>query len=253
MALEKILVVDDEEIVCLTLSEILKLEGFLVDTARDGAHALKLLAKERYEIMIIDLKMPGVSGMDVIHKAADEYPKMDIIILTAFGSMETAIEALRYRVEDYLIKKPAEPEIVVESVHKLMAERALRSSGDGNSAALEKGHVTRLERGVFQLPGGIILDCNKRLARWNDGEVEFTATEGKVLLALIEQTGRLVTHPDLVMAVHGFRVSSEEEGSRILRPIMSRLRKKLEDVPGGENWVKNIRGAGYLIEFKPAG
>ncbi|HBX69715.1 MAG TPA: response regulator, partial [Chloroflexi bacterium] len=91
----KILVVDDEKAARKSLADILRLEGYDVDAAEDGPKALKLLANKNYDLMLLDIRMPGMDGVEVMQRAIEISPDMQIIMLTAHGSMESAIEALR--------------------------------------------------------------------------------------------------------------------------------------------------------------
>ena len=112
-----ILVVDDEPIARQSLSDILRLEGYHVIAVASGELAVDHIRKYAVDLIVLDLKMPGMNGMDVVQVVNQISPDTEIILLTAFGSMETAVEALRQRVHDYLFK-PASPNQILDSVRK---------------------------------------------------------------------------------------------------------------------------------------
>src|SRR5665811_726104 len=99
-----ILVVDDEPVARQSLSDILRLEGYHVTSAANGESAVDHIRKYAVDLIVLDLKMPGMNGLDVIQVVNQVSPDTEIILLTAYGSMETAVEALRQRVHDYLFK-----------------------------------------------------------------------------------------------------------------------------------------------------
>ena len=113
----KILIVDDEEASRRTLGEILRLEGYHVADAANGQAAVEAIENEDYDLMLLDLKMPGMSGLDVLEQVVQILPGCKVIMLTAHGSLESAIEALRHGAHDY-ISKPAAPHEIIASVAK---------------------------------------------------------------------------------------------------------------------------------------
>ncbi|BAJ63209.1 MULTISPECIES: response regulator transcription factor [Anaerolinea] len=239
--MNRILIVDDEEVARLSLAEILKLEGYLIRTAASGEAAVDLLRRETFDVMILDLKMPGMGGMDVLRTIVDTLPDLKVIVLTAHGSMDTAIQALRYRVHDYLLK-PATPAQIIKSIQGALEQRQR-----------EKYHAELLARApqLMSFPGGAEMDLNRRIIRWRGGEVSLTPTEAKLLGILYQLKGQVITHSELVLICQGYRVDNEE-AARILRPVVSRLRQKLESVPGWNEWIKNVRGSGYVLDFTSA-
>ena len=251
MTAGRILVVDDEEVARLSLLRILQLEGFEVTAVSDGETALRELSRSAYDLMILDLKMSGLSGIDVLAQAVDTIPDLKIVILTAYGSLDTAIQALRYRVNDYLIK-PADPKEIIRSVRRSLSGdvtpgtsreiHELRSGYEG--AVMQK---LPFEQTIFHTANDIVIDCMRRQITWFNTQIHLTPTEARIIGVLLENNAVVVRHQELVHKVYGYRVGGEE-AAKILRPVISRLNTKLERVPGGENWIHSIRGAGYLLE-----
>jgi DNA-binding response OmpR family regulator len=240
----RILVVDDEAVARITLLKILQLEGYEVMAVSSGQEALNELAKNSYDVMILDLKMPGMTGMEVLRKLIDAKLDTRVIFLTAYGSMDTALQALRYRVQDYLLK-PISPGDILRSVRKAILDTTNHQLGG------EPGTDTTVQHnGQYQIGGEINIDCRRRTISSHLHVVQLTPTEARVMEILLDDIGHVVSHSDLVWRVQGYRISALD-AAKILRPVMSRLRNKLADIPGAENWIQNVRGSGYVFEKNP--
>jgi len=118
-----ILVVDDEPAMRLLLSSVLKDEGHDVTAAASGEEALQLIARRHYHLLLTDLKMPGISGLDLLERVKRDDPGTAVIILTAFGTVEGAVEAMRMGAVHYLLKPLANPEELRLSVRRVFAEQ----------------------------------------------------------------------------------------------------------------------------------
>ena len=121
-----ILVVDDEEIVRASLTSWLEEDGYHVDTAPDGPSALTKLAQKAYAVLLVDLKMPGMDGLEVLVQARSLQPDAPVIIMTAYATVDTAVPAMKQGAYDYLVK-PFEPEELSLMVGKLTNTQALRN------------------------------------------------------------------------------------------------------------------------------
>jgi len=237
-----ILVVDDEPVARQSLSEILRLEGYAVNSVPNGQAAVEYVRTHPIEIIIVDLRMPGMDGLEVIQVVNQISPETEVILLTAFGTTESAIQALRLRVHDYLLK-PAPPAQVVNSVKKGLARREARLKARGGSVSME------VDEGVLEisLKDGTHIDLSRRQVRKKDQVIHLTPAEGRLLRVLIENPGRVYSHRELVLLVQGYD-TSQREAPEILRPLVSRLRHKLEAFPSLSDRVVSVRGTGYLYE-----
>ena len=227
-----ILVVDDEPVARQSLSDILKLEGFIVSSVPNGQAAVEHIRTHAVDLMIVDLKMPGMDGLEVIQVVNQTSPDTEIILLTAHGSIETAIQALRLRIHDYLLK-PASPAQILASVKKGLGRR---SKSRVSNAAVTGSESTQE---VYTLKDGTMVDKSK---------IEhLTPAEGRLLRILMENEGKVFSHRELVLLVQGYDTSARE-APEILRPLVSRLRHKLEAFPSLSEKVVSVRGTGYLYE-----
>lgn len=233
----KVLIVDDEEIARISLAEILRLEGYSIKTVESGYSAVDILGKEAFDVMILDIKMPGMSGIDVLRAVMDSLADLKVIVLTAHGSMDTAIQALRFKVNDYLLK-PVNPEEIIDSIEAALASKKKEEP--------QADIITRTPK-LYHLPGDVVLDLHKRTVRWDGGNLSLTPTEARLMGTLCDLDGQMATHSELVLICQGYRVDNEE-AAKILRPVVSRLRQKLSAIPNWGEWIKNVRGAGYVLE-----
>jgi DNA-binding response OmpR family regulator len=237
-----ILVVDDEPIERRTLSEILQLEGYHVAAVANGEAAVDYVRLNPVDLILLDLRMPGMSGLDVVKVINRTLPEVEIILFTAHGSMESAIEALRNRVQDYLLK-PASPAQILESVARGLTRRSARlKTKDRQEIAL----ITD-DHAIVALSDGTVIDFGRRLVRSDSRTVFLTPAEGRLLRIFAENIGKVFTHRELVLLVQGYS-TSQQEAPEILRPLVSRLRQKLVDIPALMQRIVSVRGTGYVFE-----
>jgi DNA-binding response OmpR family regulator len=185
--------------------------------------------------------MPGMDGLEVVQVVNQISPETEVILLTAFGSTESAIQALRLRIHDYLLK-PAPPAAVVNSVKKGLTRREARLKLRGSPSADVDDGVAE-----FTLKDGTHIDLSRRQVRKKEKIMHLTPAEGRLLRVLIENPGRVYSHRELVLLVQGYD-TSQREAPEILRPLVSRLRHKLEDYPSLSDRIVSVRGTGYLYE-----
>lgn len=124
MPAAKILVVDDEEIVCLSCQRVLTEEGYEVRTTLSGQEAWQLMANEHFDLAIVDLKMPGIDGMELLRAIKKDYPQVQVIMITGFSTIESAVEAMKAGAFDYL-PKPFTPDQVALVVKKALDSRSM--------------------------------------------------------------------------------------------------------------------------------
>ena len=237
-----ILVVDDEPVARQSLSDILRLEGYIVNAVPNGQAAVEYVRTHPVELMVVDLRMPGMDGLEVVQVVNQVSPETEVILLTAFGTTESAIQALRLLIHDYLLK-PVPPAQVVNSVKKGLTRREARLKMRGGSASVD------VDEGMaeFSLKDGTHIDLSRRQVRKKEQIVHLTPAEGRLLRVLIENPGRVYSHRELVLLVQGYD-TSQREAPEILRPLVSRLRHKLDAFPALSDRIVSVRGTGYLYE-----
>ena len=231
-----ILVVDDEPIARQSLSDILRLEGYHVTAVANGEAAVDHIRKYAVDLIVLDLKMPGMNGLDVVQVVNQVSPDTEIILLTAYGSMETAVEALRQRVHDYLFK-PASPNQILESVKRGLERRELNIS--------ERKQEEEVQ--VYRTKDGTEVDLMRRTVTRAGVSESLTPAEGHLLKVFLGNSSKVFSHRDLVLLVQGYDVS-QREAQEILRPLVSRLRHKLSAFPSLYERIVSVRGTGYVYE-----
>ena len=242
-----ILVVDDEPVARKSLTDILKLEGFNVNSVPNGQAAVEYVRTHHVDLIVVDLRMPGMDGLEVVQVVNQLSPDTEVIVLTAFGTTETAIQALRLRIHDYLLK-PASPAQILASVKKGLERRSLRIQAKGNAVEIPPED----EFGVIQLTDKTKIDLSRRQIEREETVVNLTPAEGRLLRILLANEGKVFAHRELVLLVQGYD-TSQREAPEILRPLVSRLRHKLEPFPLLADHIVSIRGTGYVYEGDATG
>ncbi len=125
--MERVLIVDDEEGIRSFIAAVLEGEGLRVELAEDGSQAASKLARKSYHLMITDLKMPGLDGMSLLRKARADQPEMEVIVLTAHGTVNSAVEAMKLGAFDYLTKPLSSPDELRLGVSRALERRRLRT------------------------------------------------------------------------------------------------------------------------------
>lgn len=252
----RILMVDDEASIRLTLSTLLRRAGYEVITAENGPEALALLEQHMFDLLLADLKMPGMDGMDVVAAARVRQPTIAIIVLTGHGSLESAVEGLHQHVFDYLLKTTAPPQ-VIERVQAALAARAhtLRQQSllDVVGAAVQELRGTQratesdAASGERSLTiGALQLDAWRQEASLHGRSLPLTPTEFRVLLCLAQHAGTMLPYAYLVRCAQGYD-ADEAEAGELIKPHIHHLRQKLEPDPAAPRYILNVRGKGYLL------
>ena len=253
----KILVVDGDKNTRKSVTEILRYEKYEVLTVEDGQAAIEILAADEIDIMLLDIRLLGMDGIQILKKARTLSPDTQVIMLTGHGSMESAIEAFRNEAHDYLQKPPNGQEIL-SSVASGLAKRdeskrkrmLLGQIEDSIVQLKDAEGITAPPKPKWQvvaLPEGVSLDLARREMWRGSSKERLTPTEGKLLEIFVTNWGRVMPHGDLVFLVQGYEVP-EWEAPEVLRPLISRLRRKLSSFPRGEKWITSVRGIGYVFD-----
>jgi two-component system, OmpR family, phosphate regulon response regulator PhoB len=225
-----ILVVDDEPDISALVTYHLARETYRVRTAATGPEAIQSVEVERPDLMVLDLMLPGMDGMEVLERlrAREETADLPVILLTARTEERYRIEGLRLGADDY-ISKPFSPQELVLRVGAVL-RRVRQAPPAGRS-----GRTLRA--------GPFVVDCDAASAALNGQPLELTATEFHLLMTLMERRGRVQSRRQLLEAVWGV---TQALATRTVDMHVQRLRNKL----GAEaEWIETVRGFGY--RFRP--
>ena len=221
--LTEILVVDDEQKIIQITSDYLEAAGYAVLAADDGISALRIVDESQPDLIILDLGLPGMDGLDVcreLRKKSD----LPIIILTARGEESDKLVGLELGADDY-ITKPFSPKELVARVRALL-RRMEKSTSDEE---------------IFRV-GKVWFDVLKMRLTIDDTAIELTPTEFELLLTLARQPGRIFTRSQLLDAIHGVAFESYE---RAIDAHIKNIRRKIEPDPRQPKYVLTVYGVGY--------
>ena len=221
--MKKILVVDDEPKIIQLTQDYLENAGFSVMSAGDGDRALAVIHGEQPDLVILDLGLPGMDGLDVC-RSIRKTSNLPIIMLTARDEEADKLVGLELGADDY-ITKPFSPKELVARVRSVLRRSEL---------ALEPRDVIRA--------GDVTLDLPRMQVTVGGDEIELTATEFQLLQALASQPGRIFTRAQLLDAVHGVAIESYE---RAIDAHIKNIRRKLEPVPHEPRYIQTVYGVGY--------
>ncbi len=217
----KLLLAEDEKTLRDQLLDILERHGYTVDAAEDGARALALGESELYDLAIIDIGLPRLSGMEVIRRLRDQGRDMPILILTARGDWQDKVEGLSSGADDYLVK----PFHVRELLARV--EALIRRASGAMTKDVSLGPVS--------------LDTRAKSVRVNGTAVELTAFEFNLLEYLMHRPGHVVSKSELTE--HLYQQDFDRD-SNVIEVFVGRLRRKLDP----QNTIKpieTVRGQGY--------
>jgi two-component system alkaline phosphatase synthesis response regulator PhoP len=221
-----ILVVDDEPTLLTTVRVYLEQEGYLVHTALDGPSALKAARAFRPHLIVLDIMLPGIDGLEVLRRLRQE-SDVYVLMLTARADETDKIVGLTVGADDYLTK-PFSPRELAARVKAIL--RRDRGVGPGEPTLA----FIRLR-----------IDPEARRA-WKDNELlDLTPIEFDLLYALARHRGRVLSREQLVEQVWGHDYYSDE---RVVDVHIGRLRKKIQDDPANPTLIVTVRGAGYRFE-----
>ena len=251
----RILCVDDEEIILDSLRKILVLDGYSVDTVETGQEALGLIQIHDYDFVFTDLKMPAMSGTDVTKSVKHLRPDIDVVIITGFASVESAVECMKHGALDYIEKPFTEDEL------RLFVKRALIKRRDRIEKQLKpRVHImgpAEIDQGIggeFSIPGGVLVSsghCWVSLA--DDGTAKIGLDDfAKKLLGTIDS----INFPNVGMNVTAgqalFSVNQGHRRARFNAPLSGKVVKinedlgkncaMLEEMSYGDNWICIIEG-----------
>jgi two-component system, OmpR family, response regulator len=219
----RILVVDDDVRMAGAIRRGLRYEGLVVDVAADGEEALRVVARTEYDVVVLDVLMPGLGGFETCRRLRDEGRWMPVLMLTARDSVEDRVRGLDGGADDYLTK----PFSLAELTARL---RALVRRGP-----IERPSVVEV--------GDLRLDPATREVRRGDREIELSAKEFAVLETFMRRPGQVLSHTQLLEAAWDL---GYEQRSNIVEVYVRYLREKI-DRPFGLRSIETVRGAGYRL------
>jgi DNA-binding response OmpR family regulator len=222
--MNSLLIVDDDIELCALLKERLAEDGFDLRAVHNGADGLELAATGEFSLVILDVMLPRMGGMDVL-KQLRARSSVPVLMLTARGDDVDRIIGLEVGADDYL-PKPFNPRELVARIKAILRRMEERHAGREKSAA-----------------GDIVIDASLREARACGKLLQLTTVEFALLEALVRNAGRVLSREYLTDVALGRRLGAFD---RTIDVHISNLRKKLDEHPGAQR-IKTIRGSGYQL------
>jgi len=218
----RILVVEDDEVLAAALTRALTQSAYAVDHVANGEDANLALAADSYDLVVLDLALPGVDGLRVLRRLRDRRSRIPVLVLSARDALEDRVAGLDEGADDYLTKPFDLPEF--EARVRALIRRGQYQAGD----TLTHGRLR--------------LDLAARRVFHDDQPIELSARELGVIEVLMARQGRVVTKEQLVDRLFGW---GEDVGSNAIEVYVHRVRKKLEPFHID---IRTVRGMGYLLE-----
>ena len=222
--MDRVLIVDDDVELCRLLGERLSSEGFALEAVHDGPRGLERVLSQEHALVILDLMLPGMGGLDVLRRVRNQSP-VPVLILTARGEDVDRILGLEIGADDYL-PKPFNTRELIARIRAIL-RRTSRTATTGNSVSV----------------GDLQLDPAAREVRMDGVPIDLTSVEFALLETLLRDAGHVVTREQLTETVLGRKLGPFD---RVIDVHISNLRKKLCRAQGEER-IKAVRGSGYVF------
>lgn len=235
-AAQRVLVVEDEAPIRDGLLSLLRSQGLVAEGAADGRAALEGLSRARFDLVVLDLMLPHVNGLDVLRSVRARGDDVPVLVLTAKGSEEDVVSGLEAGADDYVTKPFGIRELVARAKGLLRRPRQ------------ERAEDARIPRRIGVISSGEPVRIDFDVHRVEDGATSLVLTTREALLLehLVTHRDRIVTREELLVDVHGARA----DRSVAVAPHVhvQQLRAKLEKVRGGATWIATTRGKGYRFD-----
>jgi DNA-binding response OmpR family regulator len=228
----QILTIEDDAAIRRGIVDALRFAGYEPHEAADGRSGLRLATARSYDLLLLDLVLPGVPGLDILAKVREIHAAQPVIILTARGEEHDRVSGLRLGADDYVVKP--------FSVKELLAriEAVLRRSPERPRDVQQ-----------IQLPG-LTADLDRCEIRYDDGDrVPLSEREGDLLRYLAAHAGRAISRDELLQRI--WQISPRGLPTRTIDMHVTRLREKLRDDSGDPQIVLTVRGKGYMFRSVP--
>lgn len=222
--MDRVLIVDDDVQLCRLLAERLGSEGFTIESVHDGVRGLERALSMEHALVVLDLMLPGMTGLDVLRRLRAKSP-VPVLILTARGEDIDRILGLEIGADDY-VPKPFNPRELIARIRAILRRTSRVASAAGPLVV-----------------GDLRLDPQAREVWLNDTALNLTSVEFTLLEALLRDAGRVITREQLTEAVLGRKLGPFD---RVIDVHVSNVRKKLRPSDHGPR-IKSVRGSGYLF------
>jgi DNA-binding response OmpR family regulator len=221
-----VLVVEDEQALALGVRDALVHDGLQAQVCHDGPAALRMAQSSPFDLIVLDLMLPGLSGFDVLKKLREADNRTRVLILTALHDEDSVLKAFELGADDY-VPKPFSPRELLARVN----------------AQLRRQSQQAMAQAMLELPGGIKVDLQRLEAHRGGQLIALTPREGDILAYLIAHRDKVVTREDLLLDVWHYR--NPRVATRTVDIHIVGLRRKVEPDPANPTLIQTVRGKGY--------
>lgn len=226
----RVLLVEDDSATARSIELMLKSEGFVIDTTDMGEDGLEIGKLYDYDIIVLDLLLPDMDGYEVLRRLRASKVETPILILSGLGEMESKIKGLGYGADDYLVKPFDKRELLAR------IQAIVRRS---------KGHAeSKIQTGK------LVVNLDARTVEVDSKPLHLTGKEYKILELLSLRKGTTLTKEMFLNHLYG---GMDEPEVKIIDVFICKLRKKLEEAAGGDNYIETVWGRGYVLRDPQSG
>jgi DNA-binding response OmpR family regulator len=258
-----ILIIDDEATLRQTMARILQQAGFEVTTAENGEQGLDFLKTSNFDMVYMDIRMPGLAGPDVLKLIHASYPSLPVVLVTAQPDLNSALDALRSGATDYMLK-PIKPQMLIDrastilanqqkekrkreitsQIEALQTELKLLESNENVSPSILQPVVKEKDR--FLKRGVLVLDMHTRRLIINEKTINVPPTSFDYLVVLARHTPNVVNYQTLVAEAQGYEADLRE-AQELTKWHIHQLRQAIEKNSQEPSYLINVRGTGYRL------
>ena len=260
-----ILIIDDEASLRRTMARILQRAGYEVTTASNGEEGLALVSEQSFDLVYSDIRMPDMSGLDLLKTVHEKFPNLPVILFTAQPDLNSAVEAVRSGATDYLMK-PLKPQAVLDrteaileksrkerrkreiqrQIDSLQAELNSLETVEGDGIGVSKQEQASAGNDRFVQCGALKLDVYSRRVTMGGDEIDLAPTSFDYLLSLARHSPNVVDYQTLVSEAQGYETDTRE-AQELTKWHIHNIRQAMEPDPRKPAHVINVRGTGYRL------
>lgn len=258
-----VLIIDDEDSLRFTLTRVLRATGCQVSSAAAGQEALQMISNVHYDLVYLDIHLPGINGLEILHSIRQSNPELPVILFTGHASLQSALEAIRLGATDYL-EKPIDPEVFVARTRIILEEQAverrkrqlreqitalraeLRALEDQSAPAPKELFSSSETKDRFLKRGRFVLDLQAQRATLKDRVLSLPPTAFIYLTVLARHAPEAVDYQTLVTEAQGYAVE-HSEASELAKYHIHVLRQALDADKNEAGYILNVRGIGYRL------
>jgi DNA-binding response OmpR family regulator len=258
----RILIVDDEASLRRTLARVLQREGYEVTTAGSGEQALAFIKSTDYDLVYLDIRMPGMSGLEALNRIHAVHPDVPVVLFTAQPDVNSAVGALRGSAADYL-QKPLKPDVLIEKTQSIVQARQKEKRKREIQDEIERlqGELIHIEHvkqadpvqarvssasDRFLKRGALVLDLHARRLSVDGRVIDLPPASFDYLTVLARHAPEVVDYRTLAAEAQGVEVEARE-AQELVKWHIHHIRKAVEPDPDKSTYLFNVRGVGYRL------